>query len=250
MKYNSSGTKQWVKQLEAPSLSYEKSQGLAVDSSDNIYVTGYTNGGLDGNTNSGGHDIFLVKYNSSGTKQWTQQFGSSENDYGQGVTVDSSDNIYVTGHTLGGLDGNTNSGKRDIFLVKYNSSGTKQWTQQLGTPTYEEAKGVTVDSSDNIYVTGWTRGGLDTYSGGDDTFLVKYNSSGTKQWTRKFGAPSFLEKSQYNSSSQMSSSGDKGIGVAVDSSGNIYVTGNTEGGMDGNTNSGKNDIFLVKYNSM
>ena len=48
----------------------------------------------------------------------------------------------------------------------------------------------------------------------------------------------------------MSSSGDKGIGVAVDSSGNIYVTGNTEGGMDGNTNSGKKDIFLVKYNSM
>ena len=164
--------------------------------------------------------------------------------------MDSSDNIYVTGWTEGGLDGNTNSGKRDIFLMKYNSSGTKLWSQQLGTPTYEEANGVTVDSSDNIYVTGWTRGGLDTYSGGDDTFLVKFNSSGTKQWTRQFGAPSFLEKSQYNSSSQMSSSEDKGNGVAVDSKGNIYVTGNTEGGMDGNTNSGKNDIFLVKYNSM
>ena len=48
----------------------------------------------------------------------------------------------------------------------------------------------------------------------------------------------------------MSSSEDKGLGVAVDSSGNIYVTGNTDGGLDGNTNSGKNDIFLVKYNSM
>ena len=48
----------------------------------------------------------------------------------------------------------------------------------------------------------------------------------------------------------MTTSEDKGIGVAVDSSGNIYVTGNTDGGMDGNTNSGKNDIFLVKYNSM
>ena len=198
----------------------------------------------------GGDDIFLVKYNSNGTKQWTKQFGSTENDRGLGVTVDSSDNIYVTGYTEGGLDGNTNSGEKDIFLVKYNSSGTKLWSQQLGTPTYEEANGVTVDSSDNIYVTGWTRGGLDTYLGGDDTFLVKYNSSGTKQWARQFGAPSFLKKSQYNSSSQMSSSEDKGNGVAVDSQGNIYVTGNTEGGMDGNTNSGKNDIFLVKYNSM
>jgi uncharacterized delta-60 repeat protein len=250
VKYNSSGTKQWVKQLEGSSKSFEKSQGLAVDSSDNIYVTGFTNGGLDGNTSSGKNDIFLVKYNSTGAKQWIQQFGSSENDFGFGVTVDSSDNIYITGSTEGGLDGNTSSGKHDIFLVKYNSSGTKQWTQQLGTPTNEEGFGVAVDSSDNIYVTGGTGGKLGTYSGGYDTFLVKYNSSGTKQWTRQFGAPSFLEKSQYNSSSQMSTSGDKGIGVAVDSSGNIYVMGNTEGGMDGNTNSGKNDIFLVKYNSM
>ena len=250
VKYNSSGTKQWVKQLEGSSKSFDKSQGLAVDSSDNIYVAGFTNGGLDGNTSSGKHDILLVKYNSTGTKQWIQQFGSSKNDFGLGVNVDSKGNIYVTGYTEGGLDGKTNSGERDIFLVKYNSSGTKQWTQQLGTPTFEEANGVAVDSSDNIYVTGWTRGKLDIYSGGDDTILVKYNSSGTKQWTRQFGAPSFLEKSQYNSSSQMSSSEDKGIGVAVDSSGNIYVTGNTEGGMDGNTNSGKNDIFLVKYNSM
>ena len=247
-KFNSSGTKQWTNQLGTSSN--DEGKGVSTDSSGNIYVTGNTNGGLDGNTNSGNLDIILVKYNSSGTKQWIQQFGSSENDYGQGVTVDSSDNIYVTGHTLGGLDGNTNSGESDIFLVKYNSSGTKQWTQQLGTPTYEGANGVTVASSDNIYVTGNTRGKLDSYSGGYDTFLVKYNSSGTKQWTRQFGAPSFLEKSQYNSSSQMSSSEDKGIGVAVDSSGNIYVTGNTEGGMDGNTNSGKNDIFIVKYNSM
>ena len=70
--------------------------------------------------------IFLVKYNSSGTKQWTIQLGSSSVDCGIGVTVDSSDNIYVTGFTKGGLDGNTSSGGNDIFLVKYNSSGVKQ----------------------------------------------------------------------------------------------------------------------------
>ena len=250
VKYNSSGTKQWVKQLEGSSKSFDNAQGLAVDSSDNIYVAGFTNGGLDGNTSSGKHDILLVKYNSSGSKQWLQQFGSSNNDMGLEVNVDSKANIYVTGKTEGGLDGNTNSGKNDIFLVKYNSSGTKQWTQQLGTPAFDEGNGVAVDSSDNIYVSGWTGGKLDNYAGGDDAIVIKYNSSGTKQWTRQFGAPSYLEKSQYNSSSQMTTSTDKGIGVAVDSSGNIYVTGNTDGGLDGNTNSGKNDIFLVKYNSM
>ena len=89
-------------------------------------MTGWTGGGLDGNTNSGNTDIFLVKFNSSGTKQWTKQLGTSSPEYGNGVTTDSSGNIYVTGYTQGGLDGNTNSGGKDIFLVKYNSDGVKQ----------------------------------------------------------------------------------------------------------------------------
>ena len=91
-------------------------------------MTGYTYGSLDGNTNSYASrtDIFLVKYNSSGTKQWTKQLGTSYEDRGNGVTTDSSGNIYVTGGTDGDLDGNTNSGSVDIFLVKYNSDGVKQ----------------------------------------------------------------------------------------------------------------------------
>ena len=89
-------------------------------------MTGYTGGGLDGNTTSGNHDIVLVKYNSIGTKQWTKQLGTSVGDQGLGVTTDSSGNIYVTGLTDGRLDGNTISGGSDIFLVKYNLTGTKQ----------------------------------------------------------------------------------------------------------------------------
>jgi uncharacterized delta-60 repeat protein len=215
--------------------SKEDGHGVTVDSSDNIYVTGYTYGGLDGNTNSGENDIFLVKFNSSGVKQWTQQLGTSSKDYGRELTVDSSDNIYVTGYTEGGLDGNTNSGENDIFLVKFNSNGVKQGTKQLGTSSQDYARGVTADSSNNIYVSGSTYGGLDgnTNSGSYDTFLVKYNSSGTKQWTQQLGT----------------SSRDIVRSVTVDSSDNIYLTGYTYGGLDGNTNSGENDIFLVKYNS-
>ena len=233
VKYDSSGTKQWTKQLGTSSSDY--GYGVTTDSSGNIYVTGYTYGGLDGNTNSGSIDIFLVKYDSSGIKQWTKQLGSSSRDYGYGVSTDSSGNIYVTGKTEGGLDGNTSSGYQDIFLVKYNSSGTKQWTKQLGTSSWGWGKGVSTDSSGNIYVTGFTGGGLDgnTSSGYQDIFLVKYNSSGTKQWTKQLGT----------------SSDDWGIGVTTDSSGNIYVTGGTNGGLDGNTSSGSVDIFLVKYNS-
>ena len=72
----------------------------------------------------------------------TKQLGTSSDDRGNGVTTDSSGNIYVTGNTDGGLDGNTSSGESDIFLVKYNSSGTKQWTKQLGTSSSDYGYGV------------------------------------------------------------------------------------------------------------
>ena len=89
-------------------------------------MTGSTVGGLNNNTNSGAQDIILVKYNSSGTKQWTKQLGTSTSEYPFEVANDSSNNIYVTGHTAGGLDGKTNSGNDEIFLVKYNSDGVLQ----------------------------------------------------------------------------------------------------------------------------
>ena len=84
-------------------------------------MAGFTNGGLDGNSSSGKIDILLVKYNSSGAKQWTRQFGINYYDYGAGVSVDSSDNIYVTGYTSPFFITKTNNGKKDIFLVNYNS---------------------------------------------------------------------------------------------------------------------------------
>jgi hypothetical protein len=227
-------TDTWAGTQQLGTTSLDRGSDVVVDSSNNIYVTGYTQGGLDGDTNWGGSTyLFLVKYNSSGIKQWTQQLGGSGGVSGYELTVDSSDNIYVTGDTSGGLDGNTSSGSSDIFLVKYNSSGTKQWTQQLGTSSNDGGYAVTVDSSDNIYLTGITSGGLDgnTYSGGGDLFLVKYNSSGTKQWTQQLG----------NSSQEV------GQSVVVDSSDNIYVAGHTTGGLDGNSQVGNGDIFLVKY---
>ena len=139
--------------------------GVATDSSGNVYVTGGTKGGLDGNTSANcntcagdahWYDLFVVKYNSSGTKQWTKQLGSSGLDSANGIAIDSSGNVYVTGFTFGGLDWNTSAGDNDLFFVKYNSSGTKQWTKQNGTDMYDEARGVATDSSGNFYVRGFT----------------------------------------------------------------------------------------------
>ena len=233
VKYSSSGTKQWTKQLG--SSSRDSANGVATDSSGNVYVTGMTKGGLDGCKSAGVEDLFVVKYNSSGTKQWTNQLGSSSRDSANGVATDSSGNIYVTGTTYWELDGNTSAGKADLFVVKYNSSGTKQWTKQNGTDRYDEARGVATDSSGNVYVVGGTKGNLNgiSNSGRTDAFVIKFNSSGTKQWTKKLGTWQ----------------NDLANGVATDSSGNIYVTGGTYGGLDGNTNAGNSDLFVVKYNS-
>jgi len=178
--------------------------GVAVDSSGNVYVAGGTNGGLDGNTSAGNTDLFVVKYNSSGTKQWTKQLGTWDSDFANGVATDSSGNVYVTGSTFRNFDGNTSAGNADLFVVKYNASGSKQWTRQLGSSSRDYANDVVTDSSGNVYVTGTTYGGLDgnTSAGNADLFVVKYNSSGTKQWTKQLG----------------SSSRDFDIGVATDSS--------------------------------
>ena len=136
---------------------------------------------------------------------------------------------------MGSTSGNTYLGSNDFILVKYNSSGTKQWTSQHGTSSFDIGKDVSVDSSGNIYVTGHTVGGLDgnLQNGNGDLYLMKFNSSGTKQWTSQLGTSSI----------------DYVSGMSIDSSGNVFISGYTEGGLDGNTNSGNKDIFLVKYNS-
>jgi uncharacterized protein (UPF0548 family) len=150
-----------------------------------VYVTGYTNGGLDGNTLTGQRDFFLTKFDSSGNKVLTKQLGvASEWAVATAVAVDEDSNVYVTGFTTGGFDGNTLTGWEDFFLTKFDSSGNKVRTKQLGAAsTFAVAYGVAVDASSNVYVTGYTGGGLDgnTLTGMEDFFLTKYDSSGNKQ---------------------------------------------------------------------
>ena len=103
----------------------------------------------------------MVKYNSSGTRQWARMHGSTNDDRSYGVATDSSGNVYISGYTH---DQRSGSGTRDIFVVKYNSSVTKQWARELGSTGHEDGKGVATDSSGNVYVTGYTDGGLDSNS--------------------------------------------------------------------------------------
>jgi len=231
-KYNNSGTKQWTR-IWGSSTS-ESGRGVSVDNAENVYVVGTTADSFDGQSNNGHYDLCLTKFNSSGTKQWTRIWGSSTQDSGRGVSVDNAGNIYVTGYAGGSFDGQINNGISDLFLTKYNSSGTKQWTRIWGSSTSDSGKDISIDSENNVYVAGYTTGSFDgqsnTSEGTNDLCLTKYNSNGTKQWTRIWG----------------SSLADNGYGVCVNSVGKCYVTGYTEGSFDGQTNNGDYDLCLTE----
>ncbi|MCG2711200.1 MAG: SBBP repeat-containing protein [Candidatus Omnitrophica bacterium] len=234
-KYNSSGVKQWTKQWGTPDT--DQGYGVAVDTAGYIYITGITNGDLDGNTSLGLSDIFLTKYDSDGTKQWSKQWGTSLGDIGFSIVSDSSSNIYITGQVHAELDGNTALGNSDFFIIKCNSSGVKEWSKQWGTNDADTGYGVAVDTAGYIYVVGDTYGNLDGVNAGfADIVLTKYNSSGVQQWTKQWGT----------------SASDIGKGVAIDkATGNIYVTGYTNGNLDGNINPwpSSGDAILTKYNA-
>ena len=170
IKYNDDGSREWTQQIGTSANEY--GTAVATDSSNNIYITGFTGGDLDG-SNAGSNDLFVVKYDSAGNRKWTEQLGTSLEDYAVGIATDSSGNVYVTGYTEGALDG-SNAGAQDIFVVKYDSAGVKQWTKQLGTSSSDDARGIATDSSGNVYVTGSTLGALEgTNAGVRDLFVMK-----------------------------------------------------------------------------
>jgi hypothetical protein len=133
------------------------------------------------------------------------------------------------------MDGQTQSGNPDFFVIKYDASGVKQWTRQMGVVgAAAGSKGISVDSSGNVYVSGDVNGPLDgvALTGTTDTFVVKFSSAGVKQWTRLIGgAGAFTPEGK----------------VQIDRQGNIYVAAATNRGLYGETLTGSQDIFIVKF---
>jgi len=241
--------------------------GVAVDESGNIYIAGGfrdivdfdPGGGTDEHTSNGNFDVFLSKFDSSGAFQWARTWGGINSDYAYSVATDGSGDIYVTGcfeSTVDfdpgvGTDEHTLNGKDDIFLSKFDSSGDFQWARTWGADDYDYGYAVAVDGFGNIYITGYFTGTVDfapgggtdehISNGGSDVFLSKFDSSGLFQWARTWGGNSY----------------DNGPGVAVDGSGNIYVTGayyatvdfDPDAGTDEHVSNGASDVFLSKFDS-
>ncbi len=183
-KHHDNGTQQWEKKLSGGNnLTW---LGVAADTNNNIYVAGHSDGALDGVSNAGSYDVYLAKYVDNGTKEWLSSVGTSSNESGDccsiGLTVDTSNNIYVAAQTQGALDG-SNAGNKDIFLSKFYDNGTRIWIKQIGSSAADVVFGASADSSNNIFLGGYTSGGIDSNSsnGGQDGFLIKYNSDGDKE---------------------------------------------------------------------
>ena len=226
-KFDSSGNELWTQQIGTDNI--DGSYSVAVDSAGNAYISGVTSGGLEG-PNAGRSDAFLTKFDSSGNELWGKQIGTSGNDRSHSVAVDSAGNVYISGSTAGDLEG-TNAGNYDAYLTKFDSSGNELWGKQIGSSFTDISNSVVVDSSGNAYISGYTEGDLEgTFAGSYEAFLTKFDSSGTELWTQQIGT----------------SSNDISESVAVDSSGNAYISGFTQGDLEG-TNAGGNDAFLVKF---
>ncbi len=224
-KYDASGTLQWIRQFGTS----DRDEGLDVSADElgSIYVSGYTDGSLEG-ANAGGSDAFISKYDASGTLQWTRQFGTAELDRSHGVSADRLGNVYVSGQTYGTLEGANPSGS-DAFISKYDASGTLQWTRQFGTSArHYEFTTVSADGLGDVYISGRT----EDVSGDRDAFFTKYDASGTLQWTRQFGT----------------SGQDASADVSADGLGNVFVSGTTTGAL-GESHFGDDDAYVAKYDA-
>ena len=146
------------------------------DSEGNAYVSGWTTGDLAGN--NGSYDPFLAKYNPDGTQEWVRQFGTGGDDaqFVASFDIDEENNIYVTGFTNSNLGG-ANQGDYDTWVVKYDSDGNQQWTQQLGTANRDYGTDVAANEFGEVFVTGFTNGSLGTASvGAEDAWVAKLDA--------------------------------------------------------------------------
>ena len=241
----------WLWAVKAGGADTDYGQGIAVDGTGNAYVTGtFTNSATFGSLSLTARlwqDIFVARLSPSGNWLWAVRAGGSGSDYGQSIALDGVGNAYVTGMFCNtahfGSHSLISSGEEDIFAAKLNSSGNWLWAAKAGGTAIDRGYGIDVDGAGSTWVTGSFRGTATfgsntlTSSGEEDIFAAKLDPSGN--WFRAARAGG--------------TSGDFGYGIAVDGTGNAWVTGSFRGtatfGIHTLISSGEEDIFAAKLSS-
>ena len=248
---------------------YDAGLGIAVDGSGNAYITGETSSinfptttGAFQTSSAGSYDVFVSKLNAAGTALvYSTYLGGSGDDEGYGIAVDGSGNAYVTGETdstnfptTQGAFQTSDAGSYEAFVTKLNAAGNAlAYSSYLGGQSFDEGTGIAVDGSGNAYVTGTTESSnfptttsafQTTWTGSEKAFITKLNGAGTALvYSTLLGGTST----------------DGAESIAVDSSGDAYVTGFanstdfpiTPGAFQTNhaSDSGYTDAFVTKLNS-
>jgi uncharacterized delta-60 repeat protein len=217
IKYNPDGVEQWAARYDGPAeFPYDHAKSVAVDQDGNVYVAGESEG-------IGSHlDITTVKYDSDGVEQWVARWTSpgEQIDGGIKVLIDHFGDIIVLGYgrypTMG-----------DWVTIKYDPDGVEQWSAVYNGAAdgYDRPGDMALDENGNIYVTG--HGTI--FMPHPDYVTIKYNPGGVEQWRTTYSGP----LDNYDSAS----------GIAVSSSGDVYVTGESSGLVGGL------DLATIKYNT-
>lgn len=245
----------------------ERGMDITTDTAGNVYVTGYFTGTADFDpgpdtaniTSSGGYDIFVCKLDADGNYVWARNLGGVGTDYGRGVAVDASGNVYVTGQFSGMADFDpgpdtaslTSVVGYDVFICKLDSEGNYVWAKSWGGVGIDQGRSVAVDGDGNVYTTGGFQQVVDfdpgqnvvnlTSNGGFDIFVSKLDSSGNYVWARSIGH---------------TGAGDNGNDLVVGNTG-IYIAGSFQGSVDFDPGSnvanlvshGDGDAFVCKLDT-
>jgi hypothetical protein len=208
VKYDSAGQQQWVALYNDPDHPDEQLNAMTIDASGNVYVTGRSG------TNSIPYVCTTIKYDSTGQQQWIARYNAPNGAGGQAIAVDSSGNVYVAAY------GSNQPNTLFCATIKYNAAGDQQWIAEYhGGSGADEPAAIVVDKAGNAYVTGTTQ-----ICQGSDYLTLKYNSAGQEQWVARYHGPQEPL--------------DAAKAIAVDNSGNVYVTGRSF-----------NDYATIKYNA-
>jgi hypothetical protein len=163
LKYDSSGNLIWDSIYDEGGI--QIGRDIAVDSNNNLYITGATNpSGVN-------KDLLIAKFDNLGNHIWNRSWGGGNPEEGWSLVMDSKNYIYATGPTE-----SYGAVQKDFVLVKYDNNGIWQWNRTWGTIADDDPRGIDVDSADNIYIGGY---GLFL-----NVSLIKYSSSGNLLWYR------------------------------------------------------------------
>jgi len=245
----------------------DKGCSITVDSSGNVYTTGYFQDTVDFDPgagvfnliSAGSSDIFISKLDPSGNFVWTKRIGGEMEDKSYSIVVDKLGNIYTTGYFQDTVDFDPgagvfnliSAGSSDIFISKLDSAGNFIWAKSLGGALEDQSYSIKVNDSGEVYVCGYFQDIVNFVSGTNiltlissgykDILISKLDNSGNIVWIKQLGG----------------TNDDVGLSLFLDTFGNVYTTGYFTGTADFDpdlgfvflTSSGDKDIFVSKINS-